>query len=674
MGDDLLSRAVALHGQKRLGDAERLYREILNGAPDHPEALEGLGGLMFQRGQLAQANALFARALAARPRSALLHANLGEVLRLMGQQVDADRHLKLAVEIDPRLAQAWNSIGLVAHDRARYTAAESAFREALRIHPRFAPALINLANALAALNRPREAVAALQSALGIEPGNPIALQNLTSVLTQVGDPQSLSLAETHCRLGLAAVPERAQALANLANVFRLQGRLEEAAGLFRRSVERDPGLVAAHHGLGLALVEMGQPDQAERCFHEAVRLDARYAASWMALGRLQGQQGELEPSCRSYRAALAICPTLAEAYWRLAVTLKTRMPENEVSAMSRLLDASDLSDEQRALAHFGLATVLDGRGAYPAAASHFQTANRLQAASQRARGRYYDPDSHSRYIGLMIEAFHPGFLAERSSWGAADPRPVFIVGLPRSGTSLVEQILASHSEAHGAGELKHVDNLFRRLPELAARPDLDAFTALRHLTAESTRAAARQYLERLDLLAPPSARRVTDKMPDNYRMIGLIALLWPRAHVIVCRRDVRDIATSCWQNGFQSLPWSTNWDSMARRFADYQRMMEHWRLIKPMPWIEVAYESLVRDIEAQVRRLVDFVGLPWEAGCLDFHSRRRMVRTASFVQVREPVHTRSIGRWRDYQDALAPLLGLLDLYQVRIEAENGTSD
>ncbi len=670
MGDELLARAISLHLQKRSGDAEAVYREILCREPDHPLALEGLGGLMFERGHLDQARQFFARALTGRPRSALLHGNLGEVLRLMGSKDDADRHLKLAVAIDPRSPAAWNSIGLLAHDKARYAEAESAYREALRLQPRFPPALINLANALQALDRRREAALALQAALRIEPDNPIALTNLGQVLTEIGDPGLLDLAEAHCRRALSVGPMRPHAINNLGNVLQLQGRFDEAASAFHQALARDRGLAAAHHGLGLTLLEMGRLDEAEPCFREALRIDPAHAVSWMALARLLGERGELESSCQSYRTALEIRPSLAEAYWRLALLLKARMPADEVSRMRQLLDAQDLPDDQRALAHFGLAAVLDDRGLYAEAAAHLESANRLQAAADAAGGRSYDPDSHSRYIDLMIGRFTPEFLAERRGWGVADPRPVFVLGLPRSGTTLVEQILASHPRIHGAGELKEVDRLFQSLPDRACQPDLNAFDALGQLTKDSVQTAARRYLERLESLAPASACRVVDKMPDNFRMIGFIALLWPAARVIICRRDPRDIAVSCWQNGFRSLPWSNNWESMARRFADYERLMSHWRRITPIECIEVHYESLVADIETHSRRLIEFVGLEWAEGCLDFNSTRRVVRTASQVQVRQPAHTRSIGRWRRYQAQLAPLLQFLEQYQVPIERES----
>jgi tetratricopeptide (TPR) repeat protein len=727
MSNDLLKRAISLHIHKQLAAAELIYREILGREPENSVALEGLGGIMFERGQLAEARALFERGLAGRPRSAFLHGNLGEVLRLLGRQDDALRHLQLAVEIDPRLAQAWNSLGLLANDRADYAEAELACREALRLQPRFAAALINLANALLALNRRVEAVGALRKALEIEPHNPIAWTNLGQALADIGDSDLLDEAEACCRRALAIGPDHWQMINNLGNVLRLQGRLddamacyqralqlepqswsvldsaarvlkeqgrlddaaslyrraieqnpdsahlhagyatllaqracyEDAASAFRAAVARDRGLAAAHHGLGLAHLETGQLDSAEPCFREAIRLDPTHAVSWLALARLFAERGDFEESCRSARAALTVRPKLPQAYWRLAQTLKGRMPEDEVARMRELVGVRYLSDEHRALLHFGLAAVLDDRGLYGEAASQLEAANRLQASSYETRGRPYDPDQHSQYIDLMIATFHWEFLAVRQGWGIVDPRPVFVVGLPRSGTTLVEQILASHSQIHGAGELSEVDRLFQGLPDLAGRPDLDAFSTLGVLKRDHTQTAARRYLERLESLAPVSCRRVVDKMLDNYRMLGLIGLCWPTARVIVCRRDRRDIAVSCWLNGFQNLSWTNNWQHIVRRFSDYDRVMEHWRQVKPVKSVEVDYEELVADIETGARRLIDFVGLEWDPACLAFHATRRTVRTASLVQVRQPAHTRSIGRWRHYQQELAPLFELL---------------
>ncbi len=232
--------------------------------------------------------------------------------------------------------------------------------------------------------------------------------------------------------------------------------------------------------------------------------------------------------------------------------------------------------------------------------AHLETANALQHNVLAALGRSHDPEADSGFVDRMIAAFDPDLFARGRNWVEPEPRPVFVVGLPRSGTTLVEQILASHPGIHGAGELRDVGQIFQSLPDLVGLTAGDSFDALNCLGPVSANAAARIYLERLDALAPATSTRVIDKMPDNIRFLGLIALLWPGARVIVCRRDLRDIAVSCWLNGF-AMTWSKSWDHIARRFADYQRIVAHWRRIQAVPWIDVRYEDLVDDLEGHAR-------------------------------------------------------------------------
>jgi hypothetical protein len=241
-----------------------------------------------------------------------------------------------------------------------------------------------------------------------------------------------------------------------------------------------------------------------------------------------------------------------------------------------------------------------------------------------------------------------------------------VVGLARSGTTLVEQILASHPQVHGAGELPGVLRVFEALPTLVGQPRIDPFRALELLGPESARAAARQYLDSLNTLSPTMAARVIDKMPDNIQLLGLIAFLWPGSRVLVCNRDLRDIAVSCWFAGFETNPWTNSWELMAQRFADHQRILEHWRLTRPLMCLEVGYESLVGDLEGQARRMVNFLDLVWDPACLSFHTTTRVVRTASLVQVRQPLHNRSVGRWKNYESMLQPLLEAFQRHGVAL--------
>ena len=229
---------------------------------------------------------------------------------------------------------------------------------------------------------------------------------------------------------------------------------------------------------------------------------------------------------------------------------------------------------------------------------------------------------------------------------------------------MIEQILASHPKVHGAGELSDARLVFQSLPELVSRPWTDPCLALGALDAISARAAARRYLDRLSALAPPTATRVVDKMPDNVELLGLIALLLPSARVIVTRRNLRDVAVSCWQTGFASIRWANDYEQIARRFADYERIVDFWRRTKPLEWLDVSYEELVGDVEGQSRRLIDFLGLAWDPACLQFHSTRRIVRTASQKQVRQPIQSHSVSRWKNYESLLGPLFRALERHGV----------
>ena len=304
------------------------------------------------------------------------------------------------------------------------------------------------------------------------------------------------------------------------------------------------------------------------------------------------------------------------------------------------------------------------------AAEYHKTANLHHSASKFAQGLAYDPDQHSKYIDGIISLYTSDFVTERHAWGMPDPRPVFIVGFPRSGTTLTEQILASHPQIHGAGELHDIHKISRSLHEVFDAPWENPLNAVHQLQPDSTRAAAQRYLDRLNAVAPPTADRIVDKMPDNINHLGLIAVLLPTAKAILCRRDPRDIALSCWQTVLKACPWNNDWDHIARRMADYQRLLKHWKQDPPLAICEIKYEELVTDLERNARLLIDFVGLEWDPACLQFHSNSRVVRTPSLVQVRQPIHSRSAGRWRLYEASLKPMFEAFERHGV--ELDNGS--
>jgi hypothetical protein len=249
------------------------------------------------------------------------------------------------------------------------------------------------------------------------------------------------------------------------------------------------------------------------------------------------------------------------------------------------------------------------------------------------------------------------FFERAGGFGLETERPIFIVGLPRSGTTLTEQILANHSQVFGAGELALAHEGFRSLPERMDR-DASALECLGQLDQETARLLAERHLDRLHELHA-QAPRVVDKMPDNYLYLGLLAALFPKATFIHCRRDLRDVAVSCWMTHFRQVRWACDLEHIASRFRAYEGLMEHWRRVLPVPVLEVDYEETVADLEGVARRLVAWCGLEWEPACLSYHEGRRPVRTASVMQVRQPIYTHAVARWKHYEQALEPLLAQL---------------
>ena len=305
--------------------------------------------------------------------------------------------------------------------------------------------------------------------------------------------------------------------------------------------------------------------------------------------------------------------------------------------------------------HFGLAQVLDARGEYAEAAEHADRANALQLSAWRKCGQEYDPNKDAFLIMQMIAVCTPDFFKRVHGFGLETEIPVFVMGLPRSGTTLIEQILAGHSQVFAAGEIKLVLDTMAEIGGQGA-----GFSeGFRQLNRPAVQRLASRHLERLRALNG-TVLRIVDKLPDNYVHLGLLASLFPRAKFIHCRRDLRDVAVSCWMTHFQEVRWANDHEHIASRFHEYQRIMEHWHKVLPVPLLEVDYEETVADLEGTARKLVAWCGLAWEPTCLEFYQAKRSVRTASTVQVRQPVFRTSVGRWKHYEQTLASLFARLE--------------
>jgi tetratricopeptide (TPR) repeat protein len=731
--------AIERHQRGQLDGAALIYREILVAQPDQPDALHLLGVVAHQQGDNVRALDWIGRAIAQNPRAAAYHANLAEVHRALGQLDRAVASGRTALELQPNDADTANNLGNALLAQGQVDAAAEQFRAALRLRPDFALACSNLGNALrlqgdtaAALahfrhavrldpnlpeahsnlgqmlldrNQPHEALAHLRTAVRLRPGLAEARNNLGNALREVGRlaeaRQSYAealrinpnLAMTYSNMGQALQEENAldDALAwyqraielepgvarfhsNMASVLAEWEKHDEALAVFRRALQLDPTYAEAHVGLGGVRHEQGEFEAAQAHYREALRHKPDLPAAHSALGTVREELGDFADAERCWRTALGYDPHLAGAYASLATLLRAKLPDADLTHMHELLADPDLHPDRRCTLHFGLAQVLDARGAYDAAGESLREANALALAAARQRRLEYDPAAHERLISGMIAACTPAFFERVRGFGLETERPIFIVGLPRSGTTLTEQILAAHSQVFGAGELRFGRDDFEAL----AAEDGQRLDALARLDRATTRRLAERHLSRLSELNSDRPR-VADKMPENHIYLGLLATLFPKAKFIHCRRDVRDIAVSCWMTNFRHIRWANDVDQIASRFAEYRRLWEHWRQILPVSVLEVDYEETVADLEGVARRLVAWCDLTWEPACLAFHEGKRPVRTASISQVRQPIYSRSVARWKHYEPTLGPLFAKLVCPSVSSEgsassvAAHGTS-
>jgi tetratricopeptide (TPR) repeat protein len=618
-----------------------------------------LGLVEHMKAHYRQAESAFREAIRLRPGYAAAHLNLGNTLAKQGRVEEAAIAFRAAQKIEPENAAALTNLGQLMIESGNLELldeAEALLHRALIVAPSLAPAINSLGNVFRLKGQFDEALSCYHRALQIDPRSAMPCHNIGKLYQQQGRYDEA-----------AAWFEKAQDVrddparyhANHGSLWASRQQYDESARSYRLALIHDGNMADAHHGLGASLLELGFLDEAETCFQEAIRIDASLTASRLGLASLYAARGDFELSSRAARESLACRRDRADAYVRLALNLKGALPVADIQAMEEMLNRTYLTDEIRSQLLFSLAAVFDAQGSYAAAAARLEHANTLQAASRIARGEFYEPDQYSQFVDAIVDAFTPQLLERTRTCGNPDPRPVFVVGLPRSGTTLVEQILASHPQVHGAGELIGARRVFQSLPAIVGCPPAQPFEALAVLDPITISAAACMYLDCINALAPPSAIRVVDKMPDNLDLLGLIAVLWPRARVIVCRRDLRDVALSCWQTGFKSVPWANYPTHIARRFADQNRVLDFWRRTKPLDWLEISYEQLVLDLEVQARRLIEFIGLEWNSACLQFHSTRSVVKTASQLQVRQPIYSHSVGRWKNYESLLQPLFHAL---------------
>ncbi|MBT3068760.1 tetratricopeptide repeat-containing sulfotransferase family protein [Rhodoferax sp. U11-2br] len=664
--------------------AEQLCLRVLQVLPHQPDVLHLLGVIAHAYGKLDLAIEHLRKACLYPTVPAIYSSNLAEMCRQKGLLAEAEQAARRAVAQEPLLVAAWNNLGIILQESGKFDASLECLQHVIALQPDNHEAHNNLANTYKRLGRLDQAQASYQRALALRPDYAEVHSNLAFLLSDLGrfdeavvsaekaidiNPQ---LADAYFNLAqiemsrmryadaqrwinalLAFAPQHAGALTARAQLLIKADHHQEALACMRDVLTIAPDSANAHNVLGKALQALGQHEEAMQAFDRAVALPGTVAEeASVARASLLMETGNKEEAIAAFDRALELFPASRMVMTARCDSKTYRSDDPDIAMMEAALEQAmnPAINEQMDL-HFALGKAYLDTGNSERAFFHLDQGNAIKRATFQ-----FDVVKTGEWMKKIAAAFTPELMEKFKDAGAASERPVFVMGMPRSGTTLVEQILASHSGIHGAGELSALRHAVDRagvFPDGIASWSKDDFARI-----------GQDYLSRVASLAP-DALRLVDKMPANFLHAGLIPLILSGARIIHCRRDPVDTCLSCYSKNFAGEQlFAYRLDELGAFHLEYQALMDSLRkVLPPDRFLEVDYENVVDDLEGEARRLIAFVDMPWEDACLSFHKTRRIVRTASVSQVRQPIYATSKGRWRRHAAYLGPLLKALGVDQ-----------
>ena len=580
---------------------------------------------------------------------------LGLAQGRLGRGEDAVRTLRRAVDIEPALPRAWLALGdhLAAAGDAR--AAETAYANHLRYSSRD-PRLLAAGTALVE-NRIPEAEALLRAHLRQLPTDVAAIRMLAEVAARLGRHEDAENLLARC---IELAPGFREARQNYALVLHRGNQPERALAEIETLLATDPANPGYRNLKAVILSGVGEYAQAIALFGQLAAEYPNHGKLWLSYGHTLKTAGKQADSIAAYRRSLALDPSFGEAWWSLANLKTVRFDDADIATMRAQLARTDLDDANRYHLDFALGKALEDRAEYAASFGHYAAGNAL-----RRKSAPYSADVTTSRLQRAREIFTRGFFAERAGWGVPDRDPIFVVGLPRSGSTLIEQILASHSQVEGTMELPELISISRALKREGGNdPAQTYYDQLATLDAAAVRALGERYLERTRIQRKTGLPFFVDKMPNNFLHAGLIHLALPNARIVDARRHPLGCCLSAFKQHFaRGQNFTYDLADVGRYYRDYVGLMAHFDRVLPGRVHRVIYEEMVDDTEREVRRLLDYCGLPFEDGCLRFFENERPVRTASSEQVRQPIYKSGVDQWRHYdvfldplRDALGPVL------------------
>lgn len=643
------SEVIELIGRGQYGDAEALCRSLLAERDGDVNILGLLGAVLIKLNRLEEAVDTLQKTIELAPNFAKPHEDLGVALFELGRIDEAVAVLQNGLRLDPSLELGWMTLGRALARKGDGAAADAAFERAFELNPE--RRMLALAAEHHKEGRLEEAEKMYRQVIANNPKNVDAMRLLGRVALSA---KRNADAEKLFRRAVNLAPDFVGAINDLGRVLKEQDFLEEAIDCFRRVIRLQPENPQAHFLLAGALAPAAMTHEAIDAYRRVLDLSPTHAGARLGLGHVLKTVGRQDDAVREYRESIRIKPDSGESFWSLANLKTYRLSDADIADIERQLAADELTTQSRVNFLFALAKALEDRGDFEAAWQHYCAGNRLQRSEVS-----YDPVQTEVLTSTLREVFDADLFARNEGVGNPDPSPIFIVGLPRSGSTLIEQILASHSRVEGTSELPYLGRVATSLNRNRA-DGINYPEAVRELRPANFAALGRDYLEHARRHRVAGAPHFIDKMPNNFPSVGFLHLILPRAVVIDARRHPLDACLSGYRQLFaKGQTFTYDLTDIGEYFLQYERIVDHWHEVLPGRVLTVQYEDVVSDFENQVRRLLDHCGLPFEEACLRFHETDRPVRTASSEQVRQPIYTTAVGFWRNYEPHLSELIDVL---------------
>ena len=646
----LFNDILALLQERKTEQALASCRETLSRYPDDINILGLLGATLGDQGKFEEAENILGKVIDLAPTFAKPYEDLGTLLMQQQRAEEAIPLLEKSVRLDPKMEEAHFQLGKALAMVGRGEEADAAFERSFALSPE--RGMMALAAEHHQAGRLEQAEKLCRQVLQKNPGHVDALRMLGLIAAAAGD---LEDAEHLLRQALENAPDHVPAMFELGRVLKELDHHEQAIEVYREIVKLHPDNPKAHFRLAGVLGPAALTELSAAAYQRCLDLAPQHAGAWLGLGHMLKTLGRQDEGIEAYQRCLELEPDFGEAYYSLANLKTYRFDDAQIQEMKERVASESVKEVSEVNFLFALAKAYEDRGDFDQAWHYYEQGNDKQRILVS-----YDPVQTETVNNDLIEFFDADFFKEHLNSGNPDRSPIFVLGMPRSGSTLVEQIIASHSQVEGTSELPYIGRISKSLNRNRA-DGMRYPQVLSELEPRHFHRLGQDYLQMAAMHRVEGTPRFIDKMPNNFPSVGLIHTILPNAKIIDARRHPMDACLGNLKQLYaKGQTFSYDQNDIGEYYLQYQRMMDHWDEVLPGKVLRVQYEDTVADLESQVLRILEYLELPWEDGCLNFYDTERAVRTASSEQVRQPIYTSGVGFWRNYEPYLEELQEVLE--------------